>query len=116
MTIIHYEDFPKDTFTTYSMYLGDNYLSLKAKGLLGILFRNMKNMKLKEIDFSEEDLAVFTSDQVGSVKSAFKELETLGYISRNMLRDEHGRFVGKVYTLHALLRDRPVLEVMHHFQ
>ena len=80
------------------MYLFDNYLSFRSKGLLGMLY-----MFDQDLDFTIGSIADISTDTCGSVKTSFKELETLGYISRKMLRDKNGRFVTMEYTIH----DRP---------
>lgn len=44
-------------------------------------------------------LVTQATDGVGSVRTGLDELEKLGYISRNQLRDDDGRFVAVEYTI-----------------
>lgn len=85
------------------VYLLDNYLSYRSKGLLGILYMLNRNL-----DFNIRDFADMSTDSYGGVKASFKELETLGYISKKMLRDKHGRFITMEYTIHSHPRKRSI--------
>ena len=98
MARLHFNNTETDKITLREVYLFDNYLSFRSKGLLSMLY--MINM---DCDFSNKDLANTSKDTAGSVKSSFRELETLGYVTRKMLRDENGRFTTMEYTVH----DRP---------
>ena len=98
MARLHFNKAETNEVTLRDVYLLDNYLSLRSKGLLGMLY-----VFDHDLDFRIEDLASLATDTCGSVKSSFKELETLGYISREMLRDKAGRFITMEYSIH----DRP---------
>lgn len=95
MAKLHINHTETDEVTLRDVYLLDNYLSLRSKGILGMLYA-FDN----DLDFKMEDFAFFSTDTCGSVKSSFRELETLGYISKKMLRDRNGRFVTMEYTIH----------------
>lgn len=41
---------------------------------------------------TSDEMAAYSSDPVGAIKSALKELVTLGYLDKKMLRDKNGRF------------------------
>ena len=98
MARLHFNHTEANKLTLREVYLFDNYLSFRSKGLLGMLY-----MFDQDLDFTIGSIADISTDTCGSVKTSFKELETLGYISRKMLRDKSGRFVTMEYTIH----DRP---------
>ena len=101
MAKLHFEEVPKNRLTMRDTYFDDNYLSLKAKGLLGIIY----DCRM-DFNFTYDDFAALSTDYVGTIRSAFRELVTLGYLSKKMLRDKNGRFVTVEYTVHALPRFR----------
>ncbi|MDO4207039.1 MAG: hypothetical protein Q4D15_05555 [Lachnospiraceae bacterium] len=98
MARLHLNHTKTNKLTLREVYLFDNYLSFRSKGLQGMLY-----MFDQDLDFTIGSIADISTDTCGSVKTSFKELETLGYISRKMLRDKNGRFVTMEYTIH----DRP---------
>ena len=98
MARLHFNITETNKVTLRDLYLFDNYLSLRSKGLLGMLY-----MFDHDLNFKIKDFADASTDTCGSVKSSFRELETLGYVSKKMLRDKYGKFVTVEYTVH----DRP---------
>lgn len=78
----------KEKFTVIDNFaLRDNGLSLKARGLLVTMLSLPDNWK-----FSENGLcSILPKDGQASIRSGLKELEALGYLSRQRTRDEHGR-------------------------
>lgn len=72
--------------------LEDTRLIWKAKGLLAYLLSLPDDWKIYQ-----EELAKHSKDGVKSTASALKELINNGYIVRECLRDEKGRFLGYVY-------------------
>ena len=82
-------------YTVMSNYhLKDRALSCKACGLLS------KMLSLPEDwDYTTRGLAAICKDGVDSIGSALKELESLGYLVRNRLRDEKGRIKDTEYII-----------------
>lgn len=80
-------------FTTMSNHhLKNRNLSLKAVGLLS------KMLSLPDgWDYTLKGLAKLNTDGIDSVRSALKELENAGYITRRQLRDEKGRMSRSEY-------------------
>ena len=75
-----------------NVHLKDKRLSLRAAGLLS------KILSLPpEWDYTVSGLVKITSDGVDSVRSAIRELEKFGYITRKQLRDERGRMAQNEY-------------------
>lgn len=104
MAKLHIQKDSRNNLTTLrDSYILDNYLSLKSKGLLSLLYSFGT-----DFCFDLDDFAGTCSDPVGTVRSCLKELETLGYIDRKMLRDKYGRFVTVEYTVRSRMRRRPV--------
>jgi len=94
MAKIHYIKSPKGKPLFVDAFLYDNYLSFKAKGIMAML-----HGETADFFFSYEDLASYSSDPAGTVRSAFKELVTLGYLEKKMLRDKYGRFQTVQFTV-----------------
>ncbi len=90
-------------FTVMSnIHLKDKRLSLRAAGLLS------KILSLPpEWDFTLPGLAKITSDGVDSVRSAIRELEKFGYITRRQLRDERGRMSRNEYCVYEDPKQNP---------
>lgn len=53
-------------------------------------------------EFSEAGLVKITKDGKDSVKSALTELEKLGYLQRERVRDEKGRLRGAIYHVYEV--------------
>ena len=83
-------------YTVMSNYhLRDRNLSCKACGLLS------KMLSLpEEWDYTTRGLAAICKDGVDSIGTALKELETLGYLVRNRLRDDKGRIRDTEYIIY----------------
>ncbi|MGN0670158.1 MAG: DUF6017 domain-containing protein, partial [Oscillospiraceae bacterium] len=90
-------------FTVMSnTHLKDRRLSYKAKGLLSVILSLPPDW-----DYTITGLAVIAADGVDSVKTAVKELEQYGYITRAQLRDERGRMAQNEYRVYENPADNP---------
>ena len=67
--------------------LANDALSWKAKGILCYLLSMGDGSTI-----NQEGISRRAKDKVVSVKSGFKELETAGFISREISRDPDGKF------------------------
>lgn len=74
-------------------------LSLKAKGLMSLMLSLPEDW-----DYTTRGLACICKDGVDSICATLKELERHGYLTRQRLRDAHGRLGDIEYTIH----ERPV--------
>lgn len=75
-------------FTVMSNYhFQDKEISLKAKGLLGLMLSLPSNW-----DYSVNGLATIVKENKAAVQSALKELEEHKYLKRTRVQDETGRF------------------------
>lgn len=74
-------------------HLRDKSLTLKAKGLLSLVLSLPDSW-----NYSIEGLAEINKEGVSAVRSALKELETAGYVSRKRVRDEKGLLRETEYT------------------
>lgn len=72
-------------------YMSDEHISLKAKGLLALLL-----ILPDEADKSVKALGEYCSDGPTSIMSGLKELEKLGYIERDRIRDSSGIIGGVI--------------------
>ena len=73
----------------------DQQLSLKGSGLL------LKLLSLPPYwKFSEAGLVAIVPDGIGSVRSGLKELEKLGYIQRERVRNEKGQLKGTIWHIY----------------
>ena len=83
-----------DNYTTISnVFLRNDKLSLKAKGLLATI------LSLPETwDFSIKGICSIVKEGTTAVYSAIDELKTYGYCIVETLRDEKGRVIGNDYT------------------
>ena len=79
----------KRGYTCISNDVFNSDLSLKARGMLCTML-SLPN----EWEFSENGLQAILKDGQTSIRSAIKELEDKGFLSRNRVRDENGR-IGK---------------------
>ena len=83
-------------YTVMSNYhLRDKNLSLKAKGLLS----QMLSLPDKW-DYTISGLAAINKEGVDAIKSAVKELEQVGYITRQRIRNSAGQVQGNEYTVY----------------
>lgn len=75
-------------FTVMSNYhFQDKEISLKAKGLLGLMLSLPSNW-----DYSINGLVAIVKENKAAVQSALKELEEHMYLKRTRVQDETGRF------------------------
>lgn len=75
-------------FTMMSNYhFQDKEISLKAKGLLGLMLSLPSNW-----DYSVNGLVTIVKENKAAVQSALKELEEHKYLKRTRVQDETGRF------------------------
>jgi len=83
-----------DNYTTISnVFLRNDKLSLKAKGLLATI------LSLPETwDFSIKGICSIVKEGTTAVYSAIDELKTYGFCIVETLRDEKGRVIGNDYT------------------
>lgn len=83
-------------YTTISnVFLRDEKLSLKAKGLLATI------MSLPDTwDFSIKGICTIVKEGTTAIYSAIDELKTFGYCKVETLRDEKGRVTGNDYTFY----------------
>lgn len=78
-------------------FLRDDRLSAQAKGIFAYIL------------YLPEDWCIYQSELVkhfsngkDSIRSAIKELESFGYISKEHIKGEHGKFVGWRYTVNEI--------------
>lgn len=76
----------KENYTCISNDVFKSDLSLKARGMLCTMLSLPDDW-----DFSENGLQAILKDGQTSVRSAIKELESAGFLSRTRERDENGR-------------------------
>lgn len=69
-------------------------MSLKAKGLLSLMLSLPDDW-----DYSISGLATLSKDGKDSIMSALAELEKFGYLTRQRVTDEKGRFAGVEYNI-----------------
>lgn len=75
-------------FTVMSNYhFQDKEISLKAKGLLGLMLSLPRNW-----DYSVNGLVAIVKENKAAVQTALKELEEHKYLKRTRVQDETGRF------------------------
>ncbi len=75
-------------FTVMSNYhFQDKEISLKAKGLLGLMLSLPSNW-----DYSVKGLVAIVKENKAAVQTALKELEEHKYLKRTRVQDETGRF------------------------
>lgn len=75
-------------FTVMSNYhFQDKEISLKAKGLLGLMLSLASNW-----DYSVNGLVAIVKENKAAVQTALKELEEHKYLKRTRVQDETGRF------------------------
>lgn len=94
MEIVHVE---KDGNFTWmkNIHLRDRFLSLKAKGLLSVMFSLPKDW-----DCTITGLAYISKEGVSAIRATIKELEDAGYITRERIRNEAGQLKDMKYTIH----------------
>lgn len=80
--------------TLQNSMIVDKRLSLKTKGLMAVMLSRPEGW-----DFSVSGLAAFCGCGKDTIRSALKELETAGYLTRQQLHSESGAFAGNFYEL-----------------
>lgn len=76
-------------------YLRNIKLSLKGRGLLTTLLSLPPDWV-----FSEVGLSKILPEGLGSVRSGLKELEKMGYIQRERVRNEKGQLKGTIWHIY----------------
>lgn len=84
----------KDYTVMSNIFLKEKEMSLKAKGLLALMFSLPDDW-----DYSISGLTTLVKDGKDSVMNALKELEKFGYLKRTGTTDERGRFTGYDYDI-----------------
>lgn len=84
----------KENYTCISNDVFRSDLSLKARGMLCTMLSLPDDW-----EFSENGLQAILKDGQTSVRSAIKELETAGFLSRTRERDESGRMGRCIWTV-----------------
>jgi len=80
----------------------DRRLTYKAKGLLSLM------LSLREDwNYSLNGLASLSADGITSLRTAFRELEECGYVTRERKRDAHGKVADWVYTIYEKPQSEP---------
>ena len=94
MEIVHVE---KDGNFTWmkNIHLRDRFLSLKAKGLLSVMFSLPKDW-----DCTITGMAYISKEGISAIRATIKELEAAGYITRERIRNEAGQLKDMKYTIH----------------
>ena len=95
----------KSNFTVIDNQVFKSNLSLKARGLLSTVLSLPDNW-----NFSTTGLtSILPSDGESIIRSAIKELETNGYLTRERIRDDKGKIVDWLWTF----SDYPHVENQH---
>lgn len=93
-------------FTVMSNYhFKEKKMSLKAKGLLSLMLSLPDDW-----DYSISGLATLSKDGKDSVMSALGELEKFGYLTRQRVTDDRGRFAGVEYNIFESPQENPISE------
>lgn len=76
-------------------WLRDNNLSLKTKGLLCVM-----NSLPPDWKFTMEGLTSISKEGIDAIRTALKEAEDCGYLTRKYVRNELGHIIDTIYILH----------------
>ena len=100
----------KSNFTVIDNQVFKSNLSLKARGLLSTMLSLPDNW-----NFSTTGLtSILPSDGESIIRSAIKELETNGYLTRERIRDDKGKIVDWLWTFSDYPQDgNPHVENQH---
>ncbi|MBQ9262864.1 MAG: helix-turn-helix domain-containing protein [Clostridia bacterium] len=79
-----------------NIHLRDEKLSLKAKGLLSLMY----SLPVDRWQFSVRGLAAICKDGVDSVREGIRELERSGYVTRIRERKKNGQMGEAFYTIY----------------
>ena len=94
MEIVHVEKNGNFTWMK-NIHLRDRFLSLKAKGLLSVMFSLPRDW-----DCTITGLAYISKEGISAIRATIKELEAAGYITRERIRNEAGQLKDMKYTIH----------------
>lgn len=83
-------------------FVNDPNITAKAKGILLYLLSKPDGWKIYE-----KDIVNHMKDGKDSIKSGIKELEEVGYITRERVRNKDGSFSGYNYTVYEVLPESP---------
>lgn len=86
-------------------FIKDTSLSAKAKGVMSFLLSLPDDWKLKT-----SELHRYFADGATAIRTAVKELLEHGYLYREQLLDEHGRFAGVLYRIIEVPQEEPKAE------
>ena len=78
---------------TFNKVLNDNRLSLKAKGIYTIIYRDIL------IKVTLENFSLISKDGKTSIMAGVNELIKYNYLKREAIHDKDGRFIGNKYIL-----------------
>lgn len=105
MTIFRIEKNKSYTIMS-NLHLRSTSLSLKAKGLLSQMLSLPDDW-----DYTLCGLAKINREGIDSIRTAIRELEKEGYITRSRVRNEKGQLGGTEYVIHEVpASDKPTLE------
>lgn len=100
------KQYQKSFTTVDNVVLNDTNLSWKAKGLFVYLWSQSD-----EWNFYETEVAKHSTDGIVSLKNGLKELEDQGYLKRQRVRDEQGKFKENEWILsESPMLEKPMLE------
>ena len=94
-------DKTKDYVTMSNYHLRDKNLTLKAKGLLSWMLANDDNW-----DYTVAGIVAVMKENRDAINSALCELEDYGYLTRQRVRDDTGKFADVEY----LITEKPFTE------
>ena len=83
-------------------HLKDRNLSLKGKGLLSVILSLPDDWS-----YTTRGLAAISKEGVDSIGAALKELEAVGYLTRNRLRNERGQITDTEYVVYEYPQNSP---------
>ncbi len=98
----------RDYTVMSNCHLKDKNLTLKSKGLLSMMLSLPD-----EWNYTTRGLAAICKEGVDSIGTALKELETVGYIKRNRLRDEKGKITDTEYVIFERPQEQPNTDLPH---
>jgi len=75
-------------------FLQDNSLSAKAKGVMAYMLSLPENSKI-----TIDELTKHFKDGRDGIRTAIKELEERGYLTKKKIKDNKGRFTGVQYQI-----------------
>lgn len=103
MSLNQFKQHKKKNFTTVdNAFINDTKLSWKSKGILLYLFSRPDDWQVYIADLVNK-----AADGEKALRAGLKELETIGYLTRFVERDEKGRFVKTIYHVFEHPEDNP---------